>query len=73
LAHLLEFQEFLSAFFKTNPIWPAPGSEDTELGVFLEWEVGRSPLAITADKAYDSERVRQQIKDEGAVLYWIKL
>ena len=24
-------------------------------------------LAITADKAYDSERVRQQIKDEGAL------
>ena len=27
----------------------------------------RSPLAITADKAYDSEKVRQQIKDEGAL------
>jgi GGDEF domain-containing protein len=27
----------------------------------------RSPLAITADKAYDSAKVRQQIKDEGAV------
>ena len=27
----------------------------------------RSPLAITADKAYDSARVRQQIKDEGAL------
>ncbi len=26
-----------------------------------------SPLAVTADKAYDSERVRQQIKDEGAL------
>ncbi len=27
----------------------------------------RSPLAITADRAYDSARVRQQIKDEGAL------
>jgi hypothetical protein len=25
------------------------------------------PLAITADKAYDSQKVRQQIKDEGAL------
>jgi len=25
----------------------------------------RSPLAVTADKAYDSETIRQQIKDEG--------
>ena len=27
----------------------------------------RSPLAVTADKAYDSQKVRQQIKDEGAL------
>ena len=27
----------------------------------------RSPLAVTADKAYDSEKVRQQIRDEGAL------
>jgi transposase len=27
----------------------------------------RAPLAVAADKAYDSERVRQQIKDEGAM------
>ena len=27
----------------------------------------RSPLAVTADKAYDSEKIRQQIKDEGAL------
>ena len=27
----------------------------------------RSPLAITADKAYDSAKVRQQIKNEGAL------
>jgi putative transposase len=27
----------------------------------------RSPLAITADKAYDSAKARQQIKDEGAL------
>jgi hypothetical protein len=28
----------------------------------------KPPLAITADKAYDREKVRQQIKDEGALL-----
>ena len=27
----------------------------------------RSPLAVTADKAYVSEQVRQQIKDEGVL------
>ncbi len=27
----------------------------------------KAPLAITADKAYDSEKVRQQIRDEGAL------
>jgi Transposase DDE domain len=27
----------------------------------------RPPLVVTADKAYDSEKVRQQIRDEGAV------
>jgi len=27
----------------------------------------QSPLAVTADKTYDSEKVRQQIKDEGAL------
>jgi transposase len=27
----------------------------------------RSPLAISADKAYDSEKVRQEIRDEGAL------
>ena len=27
----------------------------------------RAPLAVTADKAYDSEKVRQQIRDDGAL------
>lgn len=27
----------------------------------------RSPLAVTGDKAYDSEKVREEIKDEGAL------
>jgi len=27
----------------------------------------RPPLAVSADKAYDSEKVRQNIKDEGAL------
>jgi len=30
-------------------------------------DTARPPLAVTADKAYDSEKVRQQIKDEGAL------
>jgi hypothetical protein len=28
----------------------------------------RPPLAVNADKAYDSKEARQQIKDEGALL-----
>jgi hypothetical protein len=27
----------------------------------------KQPLAVTGDKAFDSQRVRQQIKDEGAL------
>jgi len=30
-------------------------------------KTSRSPLAVTADKAYDGEKVRQQIKDEGTL------
>jgi transposase len=30
-------------------------------------DASRSPLAVTADKAYDSQNVRQQIMDEGAL------
>ncbi len=30
-------------------------------------ETSNPPLAVTADKAYDSQTVRQQIKDEGAL------
>jgi transposase len=30
-------------------------------------DTAKPPLAVTADKAYDSEKVRQQIKDEGAL------
>jgi hypothetical protein len=36
-----------------------------DLVVLLDYP--RPPLAVTADKAYDSEKVRQQIKDEGAL------
>lgn len=32
---------------------------------FLDWEV--PPLAIVADKAYGSRKIRQQIADEGAL------
>lgn len=30
-------------------------------------DTAHAPLAVTADKAYDSKKVRQQIKDDGAV------
>ena len=30
-------------------------------------DTSKPPLAVTTDKAYDSEKVRQQIKDEGAL------
>ncbi|MCP4182158.1 MAG: transposase [Hyphomicrobiales bacterium] len=35
------------------------------MDVFLDWEV--TPLAIVADKAYASTKIRQQIADEGAL------
>ena len=35
------------------------------MGAFLDWD--REPLAIVADKAYGSTRIRQQIADEGAL------
>jgi transposase len=35
------------------------------MDAFLDWD--KEPLAIVADKAYGSNRIRQQIADEGAV------
>ena len=35
------------------------------MDAFLEWE--KPPLAIVADKAYGSKKIRQQIADEGAL------
>lgn len=35
------------------------------MDAFLDWEV--PPLAIVADKAYGSSKIRQQIADEGAL------
>jgi transposase len=35
--------------------------------IFVELDTPRPPLAVTTDKAYDSETVHQQIKDEGAL------
>ena len=35
------------------------------MDTFLDWEV--PPLAIVADKAYGSAKIRQQIADEGAL------
>jgi hypothetical protein len=33
-------------FDKILPIWPAPGSEDTELGVFMELEVSHGKTKV---------------------------
>lgn len=35
------------------------------MDAFLDWE--KEPLAIVADKAYGSSKIRQQIADEGAL------
>lgn len=35
------------------------------MDAFLDW--GKEPLAIVADKAYGSAKIRQQIADEGAL------
>ncbi len=35
------------------------------IDAFLDWD--KPPLAIVADKAYGSAKIRQQIADEGAV------
>ena len=35
------------------------------MDAFLDWEI--PPLAIVADKAYSSAKIRQQIADEGAL------
>jgi transposase len=35
------------------------------MDAFLDWKF--PPLAIVADKAYGSAKIRQQIKDEGAL------
>ena len=35
------------------------------MDAFLDWE--HEPLAIVADKAYGSSKIRQQIADEGAL------
>jgi transposase len=34
-------------------------------GAFIDWE--EEPLAIVADKAYGSAKIRMQIADEGAI------
>jgi len=35
------------------------------MNAFLDWET--APLAIVADKAYGSRKIRRQIADEGAL------
>jgi hypothetical protein len=33
-------------FSRTTSLWPAPGSEDTELGVLMELEVGHGETEV---------------------------
>jgi transposase-like protein len=42
--------------------WPAPGSEDTELGVFMEPEVGQEKRKFTREFKFEAVRL---IKDRG--------
>jgi hypothetical protein len=36
----------LLAFSAVLANWPAPGSEDTELGALMEWEVGHGETEV---------------------------
>jgi hypothetical protein len=45
--HAIEL--YLKAFLRTDlPLWPAPGSEDTELGVLMEPEVDHGETEVYA-------------------------
>jgi hypothetical protein len=48
----MKFERSLSliivSFLKRFSAWPAPGSEDTELGVLMELEVGHGETEVYA-------------------------
>ena len=54
-ARFVLFNSFMS-------IWPAPGSEDTELGVLMELEVGHGETEVTREFKLEAVRL---IKDRG--------
>ena len=40
------FDKFRQLYVKNRLLWPAPGSEDTELGVLMELEVGHGETEV---------------------------
>jgi hypothetical protein len=42
------FTHPIPCLMATTPLWPAPGSEDTELGVLMELEVGHGETEVYA-------------------------
>jgi len=47
-AELLFYLERAASALKKSVSWPAPGSEDTELGVLMELEVGHGETEVYA-------------------------
>jgi hypothetical protein len=45
---------------KRRPKWPAPGSEDTELGVLMELEVGHGETKFTREFKLEAVRLIQE-------------
>jgi hypothetical protein len=45
---LLILNQLVFLPFGKRPVWPAPGSEDTELGVLMELEVGHGETEVYA-------------------------
>ncbi len=43
---LCDDKSTLDLFDHEAPLWPAPGSEDTELGVLMELEVGHGETEV---------------------------
>jgi transposase len=66
LVHLLDHPVFACKGRPLNFIVTGGQVHDNQV-VAEVFDTPRPPLAVAADKAYDSKKVRQQIKDEGAL------
>ena len=60
--HKLRLIQFDRCLVEAASIWPAPGSEDTELGVLMELEVGHGETEVTREFKLEAVRL---IKDRG--------